>query len=123
MSLYLFGAITRHAVFKNADDWEIFDNHQDLLAKTAAEFGLHCSRERINEDNIAFVIANRSSYGAGICVYDGECFEENLGIAPDDTFASRAQALIDKLNASNDLPAEFKDLDWAAAAARTYVSS
>lgn len=121
-SLYLDGAVTRHAKLKDRCDWKSFDELEVVLSEIAKKHGVFIERAGINDSqDIAFVIRNQEANSVGI--YSGEFTEGEFQVEADDAFAAKAEAFIAEINQAQDIPDKFKNLEWGHVAIRHYVSS
>ncbi|MGD1523982.1 hypothetical protein [Vibrio owensii] len=122
MSVYISHTLNRFAILNISKDgkegWELFDKAEEQLKEVAAKFGLHLSRDSVNESLNAMTIHNtKPNYN---CFYGYECFEYDMSVSEDDTFIERSDAFINELKSLPEFE-EFNPLEFNEPANRYFV--
>lgn len=118
--LYLSGAQNKFAKLKDYDDWEILDEHQDVLNSIAKKYGLKVSRESVNEgDSVIALYYEMHLFDA---FYDGEAFEVDFTVNTIADFDEKAEKFLEELEKSEEL-STFHGLSWSKTAVRYFVTS
>lgn len=119
-SLYIGGAVTQHAEFKDYEHWRDFDKLSKELNKLGKKYHVHIDRYSVNDGEPHFVIASRNMGFS--CIYSGDAFELDLSIPADPTFAQRAKQFVEAMEKEEKFEL-FHDLKWSNVAPRYYVVS
>lgn len=108
-SLYIGGAQSIFADFKNEDDWEIYDELESEMNELAKKFNVEISRYALDEGDYSFVIMNKKANHE--CFYAGAAFDYDMSVEVSDTFEQRAKDFVIALESEKDFDA-FHGLNW-----------
>lgn len=122
MSLYIGGAQCVYGIFKDEDDWEIFDELEKKMTEIAKKHNVEIDRRGVNDGDNAFVVLHPRKNKFYDVIYAGEVFEYDFKVETSEDFEVRSKAFIAELESSKDFEA-FHDLKWTDVGVRYFVIS